>query len=75
MPLGYRTGKALVGQGLVSNEAIGRAIMKGMPSLEKGKASLLYLYPLDKSPYNPDVIIVEDEVEKLMWIALAYINA
>ena len=31
-------------------------------------------FPLDKFSYIPDVIIVEDEPEKLMWIALAYLH-
>ena len=30
--------------------------------------------PLAEFSELPDVVIVEDEVEKLMWIALAYLN-
>jgi uncharacterized protein (DUF169 family) len=41
-----------------------------MPKLG-GVKSGLYLYPLEQADIEPDVIIVEDEVEKLMWIALA----
>jgi uncharacterized protein (DUF169 family) len=75
LPAGYRTGKALVGLGVVSDEAIGKAMMGEMPRLNKNQISLLHLYPLSKSQCVPDIVIVEDEVEKLMWISLSYINA
>jgi uncharacterized protein (DUF169 family) len=30
--------------------------------------------PLSRVEFEPDVVIIEDEVEKLMWIALAWLN-
>ncbi len=46
-----------------------------MPKLESGAIQRLHLFPLDQAVYWPDVVVVEDEVEKLMWINLAYLNA
>jgi uncharacterized protein (DUF169 family) len=34
----------------------------------------LYLFPLETADMEPDIVVVEDEAEKLMWIALAYLN-
>ncbi len=36
---------------------------------------LIYLFPLEQADIEPDVVVVEDETEKLMWIALAQLNA
>ncbi len=30
--------------------------------------------PLEESGEIPDIVVLEDEVEKLMWVALAYLN-
>lgn len=57
-----RSGKGLVGFGIVSDPAVGRTMFEGMPRLEPGRVSLLHLYPLD-------------EAEKLRWIALAALHA
>ena len=35
----------------------------GMPRLELGRVGSLHLFPLDAGPEQPDVVIVEDEVE------------
>ena len=75
LPDGLRSGKGLVGFGIVSDEAVGRRMFEGMLRLDPGSIRALHLYPLEKAEYPPDVIVVEDEVEKLMWISLAYLNA
>jgi uncharacterized protein (DUF169 family) len=46
-----------------------------MPRLDPDKITLLHLFPLDKAEYVPDLVVVEDEVEKLMWIILSYLHA
>lgn len=69
-----KSGKALVGFGIVSDEAVGQRMFAGMPKLQPGLIKQIHLFPLDRFDYNPDVVIVEDEVEKLMWIVLAYLN-
>ena len=45
-----------------------------MPRLEPGWLKQIHLYPLDQAEYEPDLVVVEDEVEKLMWIGLAYLH-
>lgn len=75
LPEGLRNGKGLVGFGITANEETGRRMFAAMPRLEPGAVEQLYLYPLEQARVEPDVIVIEDEVEKLMWISLAYLNA
>ena len=75
LPDQLKSGKGLVGFGIVSDEAVGKKMFEGMTVLEPGRVSALHLFPLDKAECVPDVIVVEAEVEKLMWIALAYLHA
>ena len=74
LPEGLASGKGLVGFGIVSEEAVGRRMFEAMPRLQPGRVHQLHLFPLDEALHRPDVVLVEDEVEKLMWIALAYVN-
>lgn len=71
---GLRSGAGLVGFGIVADPAVGRRMFETMPHLESGRVRALHLFPLDSADAVPDVIVVEDEVEKLMWIGLAYLN-
>ncbi len=75
LPEGLKSGKGLVGFGIVSDEAVGQEMFKKMPRLKPGQVVNLYLFPLEKADQIPDIIIVEDNPEKLMWISLAYLNA
>lgn len=75
LPEAIRSGKALVGFGIVSDAAIGGKMLANMPRLHPGEIQCLHLFPLDKADHMPDVIVVEDEVEKLMWIVLSYLHA
>lgn len=75
LPENLKSGKALVGGfGIVSDEAVGQRMFTDMPRLQFGTVKQIHLFPLDGLDYEPDVVIVEDEVEKLMWIVLAYLN-
>jgi len=74
LPEGLRTGKGLVGFGIVKDEASGRTMFENMTVLPLGKLNDIYLFPLEEAIIEPDIIVVEDETEKLMWIALAYLN-
>ncbi|MDZ7613975.1 MAG: DUF169 domain-containing protein [Flavobacteriaceae bacterium] len=74
LPEGLRTGKGLVGFGIVNEEASGKAMFEGMTTLPQGKLKSLYLFPLETASIEPDIVVVEDETEKLMWIALANLN-
>lgn len=75
LPEQLRNGKGLVGFGIVSDEAVGARMFEGMTVLQPGQMSGLHLFPLEQADHVPDVIVVEAEVEKLMWIALAYLHA
>lgn len=75
LPEQLKSGKGLVGFGIVSDEAFGARMFEGMTVLDPGRISGLHLFPLERAEYVPDVIVVEAEVEKLMWIALAYLHA
>ncbi len=75
LPENLRNGKGLVGFGIVADEAVGRRMFETMFTLNPGQIEQLHLFPLDQATEVPDVIVVEDEVEKLMWLNLAYLHA
>ena len=75
LPQGLQSGQGLVGFGIVSDSAVGRQMFIDMPRLDPGKIAMLHLFPLEKAEYVPDLVVVEDEVEKLMWIVLSYLHA
>jgi len=49
-------------------------MFEGMHALPPGRLKALYLFPLETAETEPDVVVAEDEVEKLMWLALAELN-
>ena len=75
LPEGLRNGKGLVGFGIVQDPAVGQKMFEEMPRLAPGQIHSLLIFPLSAAPVLPDVVIVEDDVEKLMWINLAYLHA
>ncbi len=42
-----------------------------MPRLEMGKYQMVACCPLNLAPFEPDIVVIESDVEHLMWIALA----
>ena len=75
LPEGLRSGKGLVGFGIVADEAVGKKMFEGMAKLSPGQIKWIYLFPLTGAMEPPDVVVVEDEAESLMWIALASLHA
>lgn len=75
LPKGLKTGKGLVGFGIVKEKNVGKTMFEGMTSLPQGTIKSLYLFPMETASMEPDVVVVEDETEKLMWLALARLNA
>lgn len=75
LPDGLRSGKGLVGFGIVQDEAVGKKMFERMPRLKPMAINAVHLYHLEKARYVPDVVVVEDRVERLMWITLAYLHA
>lgn len=74
LPEGLKSGQGLVGFGIVSDPEVGRKMFENMPHLPQGSLTHLELFPLEQAHRIPDIIVVEDEVEKLMWLNLAYLN-
>lgn len=75
LPEGLKSGKGRMGFGITKEEVTGKTMFEGMTTLPQGKLKAMYLFPLELSEIEPDVVIAEDETEKLMWIALAQLNA
>jgi uncharacterized protein (DUF169 family) len=74
LPEGLKTGKGLVGFGIVEDEKTAQAMFEGMTVLPQGQVKALYLFPLETADVAPDIVVLEDETERLMWIALANLN-
>ena len=53
-----------------SPEAV-RNTFATMPRLEMGKYQMVACCPLGLAPFEPDIVVLESDVEHLMWIALA----
>jgi uncharacterized protein (DUF169 family) len=75
LPEGLRSGKGLVGFGIVSDPAVGRRMFEDMPRFEAGQIHHLELLPLKQADRIPQVVVVEGEVEQLMWLVLGYLHA
>ncbi|OGU39046.1 MAG: hypothetical protein A2X61_00940 [Ignavibacteria bacterium GWB2_35_12] len=69
-----KNGSILQGYGIFRELEVGQKVMETMPRIEQNKFNSVLVKPLKNFDKTPDVIIVEDEVEKLMWLALAYLN-
>lgn len=74
LPEGLKTGKGLVGFRIVDHESKGQTMFEKMPALSPDTLKAIYLFPLRDARVEPDILVVEDETEKLMWIALANLN-
>jgi uncharacterized protein (DUF169 family) len=75
LPEPLKTGKGLIGFGITAEESVGKTMFEQMPVLGMGEIAQIDVFPLDKATNVPDIVVVEDEVEKLMWIVLAYMHA
>lgn len=75
LPEGLKNGKGLIGFGITKEEKTGIEMFRGMTVLNPGELKDLYLFPLETAVIEPDIVVIEDQIEKLMWVALAYLNA
>ena len=75
LPEGLKNGKGLVGFGISKHEDVGREMFKGMDALAPGELHSLYLFPLETAAVEPDIVVIEEKVERLMWVVLACVNA
>ena len=74
LPEGLASGQGLVGFGIAREAAIGKTMFEGMVRLEQGWLGAVDLAPLAAFEELPDVVVVEDRVERLMWLLLAEVN-
>jgi uncharacterized protein (DUF169 family) len=74
LPKNLQDGTMLQGYGIFRDKNSAVKVMNDMPRLEQDKYEAVVAKPLKDWDENPDLIVIEDEVEKLMWIALAYLN-
>ncbi|MBS3816150.1 MAG: DUF169 domain-containing protein [Candidatus Thermoplasmatota archaeon] len=75
LPDGLKSGKGLVKFGIVQREDTGKEMFKGMTTFDLGEIQEIHLFPLEEADFEPDVVVIEGELENLMWISLAYLNA
>jgi uncharacterized protein (DUF169 family) len=74
LPPKLAEGFMLQSMGLFANPLLGARTMRALPRVEMGRYQGVAAAPLTRADFEPDVVIIEDEVEKLMWIALAWLN-
>jgi uncharacterized protein (DUF169 family) len=74
LPEKLKTGEMMFGMGLFNNPEAAAKTISLMPRLDQGRFSGVLIGPLDKFDSLPDVVIIEAEPEKLMWVALADIS-
>jgi uncharacterized protein (DUF169 family) len=74
LPPKLAEGNMLKSMGIFADPALGAHTMGVLPRVEMGRYQGVAAAPLNRADFEPDVVIIEDEVEKLMWIALAWLN-
>ena len=74
LPEGLSSGKGLVGFGIVKDAETGKRMFEGMTRFASDEIRAIALCPLSASPRTPDVVVVEEQVERLMWLLLADLN-
>ncbi len=74
LPKNLQDGSMLCGYGIFKDNSSAIRVMENMPRLEANKFRAFEFKPLAAFSETPDIVTVEDDVEKLMWLALAYLN-
>ncbi|MGY0288725.1 MAG: hypothetical protein DSO07_07590 [Thermoproteota archaeon] len=74
LPEAYKSGEYSLRIGIAKEKEIGARMYKKPVSFSPGEIEDVYLFPLEESIVEPDVVIVEDEVESIMWLLLACVN-
>jgi len=70
LPEKISSGKMLCNLGLFLSEEAGRKTMKEIPRLKEQIRAVLAM-PLEKADFEPDVVVIEDKAEIIMWLLLA----
>jgi len=58
--------------GIFGSPEAARNTLNSMSRLPMGEYKMVACCPLSEAPFEPDVIVIESDVEHLMWVALAY---
>jgi len=74
LPEKISSGKMLKTLGLFESEEAAATTMAQMPRMKLGEVKAIAAAPLENATFRPDVVIVEDKPEKVMWINLAAIH-
>ncbi len=72
LPDKFRSGKVMEKQGFVQNKQSGEDLIKEIPMLEK-KIEGVLVFPLKKTPLEPDVVLIKGKPVAGMWISKALI--
>lgn len=74
LPEKLKNGEMMFTMGLFNNPDAAAKTIALMPRLEQGRFASVLIAPLEKFETMPDVVVIEAEPEKLMWVALADIS-
>jgi uncharacterized protein (DUF169 family) len=74
LPEKIRSGEMLEALGLFTSREAAAITMAQMPRIEQGKVKAVAAAPLEEAKFTPDVVIIEDQPEKIMWVNLATIH-
>ena len=74
LPDKISSGEMLQSLGLFESKEAAANLMRNIPRLEQGIFKSISLSPLEKAEFTPDVVVIEDDPEKIMWINLASIH-
>lgn len=74
LPEKIRSGDMLKILGLFESKDAAAQTMVQMPRIKLGAIKAIAAAPLEDARFRPDVIIIEDRPEKIMWINLAAIH-
>lgn len=69
-----QSGDMLKAFGIVRDLGAGARLIAEIPRLPAGKYKSVLAAPLEKASFQPDVVMIEDRPERLMWVALAFLN-
>ncbi|MCS7102419.1 MAG: DUF169 domain-containing protein [Candidatus Korarchaeum sp.] len=70
----FSSGEQPVKVGVAKERETASRMYQEVVSFAPGEIKQIYLFPLEEAPLQPDVVVIEDEAEKIMWLLLAYVN-
>jgi uncharacterized protein (DUF169 family) len=74
LPKKIEKGTMLKALGLFDSEDAAAELMSKMPRLPLGSYKAVAAAPLSEAGFTPDVVVLEEEPEKIMWISLASLH-